>query len=277
MSSAPLFEFADLTTARVRPGVRLVVMDGQHSLWSEAVKALFVVKGIPATWVRFSSRDDELAHWTRTHNAPVAFFDDEPPRSQTSDIVTRAERCGGRPLLSDEPEERARQFGFLHEVAGEEGLGWSLRALAIGASLASEGSVSFSLPVGQYLARKYGVAAARLPSLEASVLAQLRRWADKLERGAREQPFFFGARLSAVDIFVAAGTLLLTPPRYALWGDQQNPDTESLVVREMKRAARFLADEYGPRVPPALIAHRDHLFQRVVREAIDVGVIGHPG
>jgi len=267
MSSAPIFECVDLETARARPGVRLVVMDGQHSLWSEAAKALFVAKGVPATWVRFSARDEELGRWTRTHNAPVAFFDDEPPRSHWSEIVVRAERCGGRPLLSDEPEERARQIGFLHEVAGEEGLGWSLRGLAIGASLASQGSASFSLPVGQYLARKYGVPPAQLPILHARVLDQLRRWASKLESAQGEAPFFFDERLSAVDIFVAASTLMLAPPGYSLWGDQQNPDTETVVVREMKRAAAFLADEYGPHLPAVLLAHRDRIFQRILRPA----------
>ena len=73
--------FVDFETARATPGLRLVTVAGVPSLWSEAAKAIFQIKQIPFVAVRLTIQDTEIRGWTGVNNAPVAMYDDEPPRS----------------------------------------------------------------------------------------------------------------------------------------------------------------------------------------------------
>lgn len=294
MTQTPLYEFVDLETARARRGLRLVVLGSGPSLWSEAAKALFLVKQVPAAWVSFTPGDERFKQWTGAHNAPVALYDDEPPRTHWSDILMLAERLGrraeqagvaaGPPLLAVDPDERASQIGLLHEVAGEDGLGWGLRALAVAESFASGGARSFSLRVATYLHRKYGEPSERLGAVRERVLAILHRLAERLRASeARHAAGLFGPHLGAVDIYVAASTLLVVPPRGWMppgWSASLPPGRNAQeaggeapagnpIANEMQKAALYLEQDIAPHVPPALIAHRDHVYrEHLYRDAL---------
>ncbi len=47
-------------------------------------------------------------------------------------------------------------MGLLNEIAGEDGIGWNARLAMIDATLKSDGKRGFPLPVGQFLAARYG-------------------------------------------------------------------------------------------------------------------------
>src|SRR3954464_1584346 len=73
--------FVDLAEARAARGVRMVVAGALPRPWGEAPKALFPGKGLPPPAGGFVRGAPEIAAWTGTHNVPVVFHDDEPPRT----------------------------------------------------------------------------------------------------------------------------------------------------------------------------------------------------
>ncbi|HET6284390.1 MAG TPA: hypothetical protein VFH73_25760 [Polyangia bacterium] len=244
-----------MATARSAQGVRLVVASALPSPWSEGAKALFRVKQIPAQLVRFARRDDELAAWTRTHNAPVAFYDDEPPRSGWAEILALAERLGGRQaLIPTSAAARVRLHGTAHELLGEGGLAWGTRLLMTHGSLASDGRESWPLPVAQYLAAKYGYAPEQVPAARArarEVLALLAKQLD--ESHAAGHTYLLGADVSALDLYLAT-TLTIVVPTAA----EECPGLSPA----LGPALAFLNQELGPDLPAALIAHRRMVLDR---------------
>ena len=116
-------EFIEFEEARRAPGLRMIVVPGIPSPWSEAAKGIFHLKKLPWKAVRLDARSDAMADWAKERSGPVAFFDDEPPRAAWGQILLLAERLAPRPaLLPADPSERARVFGLAHEICGEQGL-----------------------------------------------------------------------------------------------------------------------------------------------------------
>jgi glutathione S-transferase len=248
--------FVDLETARAGRGLRLVVAAAFPSPWSEAAKGLFRVKGVPVQLVRFKRElAAELAAWTGVRNVPIVLFDDEPPRAGWAEILALAERLGGKvSLVPDDQEMRIRLHGLLHELAGENGLGWSARLLMIDGSLVSGGTRGFPLPVAQFLAPRYGYAPERVPAARTRILeiATLfdRQLAASRAAGHRH---LLGEALSALDIYLAT---FLTPAVGITEADcpGMRPD--------LRPAFAHLWEEIGGSLPPALIEHRAYIFDR---------------
>ncbi|WP_437808714.1 hypothetical protein [Sorangium sp. So ce1078] len=178
-------EFVDVATARAARGVRMVASGMVPSPWSEAAKGLFRLQGVPVRVVRFSRDDAELAAWMRADNVPVVFHDDEPPRAHWAAITTLAARLGPPgALLPDDVGHRVRTVGLLHEIAGEEGLGWNARLLMIHGSMTSGGKRGFPLPVAHYLAARYGYSPAiDLDRVRARIATTLSALAARLDGG----------------------------------------------------------------------------------------------
>src|SRR5215470_6771373 len=84
-------EFVDIETAKTARGVRIVSSAVVPSPWSEAAKAVFAIAGVPFVVVRATPRDPAIFAWTRAHNVPVVFHDNEPARTIWSQIVTLAD------------------------------------------------------------------------------------------------------------------------------------------------------------------------------------------
>jgi hypothetical protein len=107
----------DLETARKASGLRLVVLADVPSPWSQAAKAIIELKGIDAVAVRMPLNDVAVRSWTGVHNAPVALYEDEPPRSGWAEILALAERLQPEPaLIPREPRERTLMHGLSHEL-----------------------------------------------------------------------------------------------------------------------------------------------------------------
>ena len=123
-----MLEFVDLEVARAARGVRMVTPGNVASPWSEAAKGLFRVVGIPVLVSRFDRKDEAQRAWTHAHNVPVVVFDDDPPRTVWSQILALAVRLGpAGALVPVELDRRLAVIGMLHEIAGEDGLGWNAR------------------------------------------------------------------------------------------------------------------------------------------------------
>ena len=244
-------KFVDLETARSMRGLRLVVMGGLPSLWSEAAKGLFQMKGIDFAAVRYRIGDQAVRDWTGVRNAPVAVFDDEPPRSQWHEILALAERLDDRvPLVPADPETRALMFGLSHEICSEMGLAWCARLLVLHQSFASNGARGFPLRAAQYLAPKYGYAPERVPTTRQRVLEILALLASQLGRSGHA--YFLGERPTALDVYASTALAMLAPL----------PHAECPMIPELRKAFDDLDEDLKRAVPAALLAHRQLMYQR---------------
>jgi glutathione S-transferase len=252
VSATDAIRHVDLETARVARGVRIVSASVLPSPWSEAAKGLFRLAGVPALVVRYARGDEATGAWMRAPNVPVVLHDDELPRASWSEIVSLAGRLDpSGALLPDEPGARARTMGLLHELAGEDGLGWNSRLVMIDLGLRTEGREGFPLRVSQYLAPRYGHrpgTGERAPERVRSGLALFAR--ALAESGG---PYLAGARPGALDVYLAA---FLTP---------LSPLTEADcpgILPPLLHAFTTLQAHLGDAVPAELAALRRTMLDR---------------
>jgi glutathione S-transferase len=248
-------EYVDLATARGAPGVRLVVSGLVPSPWSEAAKGLLRVARIPVLVVRRMRDATDVTAWTGADNVPVVFHNAEPARTNWAAITTLAARLAGPgALLPDDAPARAEVMGLIHEIAGEDGIGWNARLAMIDATLTSEGKRGFPLPIGQYLAARYGYSPDAARSMRSRIERQLQVLRDRLVgQKARGHAYLGGARLSALDIYVAT---FLTP--LSVISGEDCPALEPA----LRLAFGSAHDELGALVPPELASHRRMVFER---------------
>jgi len=249
--------FVDAATARATRGLRMVVLGMLPSPWSEAAKGLFRLRGVPALAVRLIPGDPDMAAWTGARNAPVALYEDQPPRTGWAEILALAERLGdpgAPPLVPPEPEARVRLYGLAHELAGEDGLAWCARLAMIDASFKSGGQRSFPLRAAQYLASRYGYAPERVPAARERVRGVLALFDAELARHRADgHRYLMGATVSALDVHLAT---FLTP--IAGLREEDCPS----IRPDFRRALDYLRDEEQVRIPPALLEHRALMFQQ---------------
>ena len=239
--------YVDLETAKSARGIRVVSSAIVPSPWSEAAKALFTLAKVPFVAVRAVPRDPAIAAWTAAHNVPVVFHDDDPPRTVWSQILALAARLGD--VLPRGLRERAATTGLIHEIAGEDGLGWNARLMMIHTSFTTNGERGFAVPAAKYLSAKYGYDAPRIPAARARAIEILAALGERLG-GAT---YFGGERPDALDAYVAT---VLTP--LAPIGEADCPDLQPAFRAGFTAAA----DELGAHVPPALTALRARMYER---------------
>jgi hypothetical protein len=247
-------QIVDVETARTARGLRLVILTDVPSPWSQAAKAILELKQIPALLVRKSARDQTVQAWTGVPNAPVAIYDDEPPRSGWADILELSERL--QPdvsLVPSDAELRVAMYGLSHELLGPGGLIWSARLFTIEDSLASEGKRGFSLPAAKFLGARYGYTPGCGPAAKAraiAILGVLRKQLLKAKQAGHD--YYLGSTPTALDIYSAAAinTVLQLP-------------AEQCPTRPAFRSAfEYMAAELGDALAPELVAHRDRVVAR---------------
>lgn len=243
-------EYVSVEEAIALPGLRMVVVSGVPSPWSEAAKGIFHVKGIPWTAVRLVYDSPQLKEWAG-RSAPVAFYDGEPPRTGWAEILLLAERIAPRPsLLPQDVAERALMFGLAHEICGEQGLAWSRRLQLIEAG--QRGAGGFHPKVAAYLGKKYGyspqagaAAAGRVADLLSMLAARLR--SQRLAGSG----YYVGTSLTAVDIYSATALALLRP----LPEDVCAMDPATRAAFEFREAATDAA------LDAILLEHRERVYR----------------
>ncbi len=243
-------DYVSLEEARAASGLRMVVVGGVPSPWSEAAKGLLHVKGIPWKAVRLDQSDAAMAAWTGQLGGPVAIYEDEAPRSGWAEILILAERLAPDPaMLPGDAAERALAFGLAHEICGEEGLGWMRRLQAVDAGLRGEGG--FPEPIARYLAGKYGYREGERARLDARVASLLRMLAARLH-AQREagSAYYVGDQLGAVDIYSATFMALLRPL----------PPEQCAIVEPMRAAFEWSDPSTAAALDPILLEHRDLVY-----------------
>jgi glutathione S-transferase len=243
--------WVEVNEARTLPGLRLVVSKGIPNPWSEGAKAVFDVKKIP--WIpvpqRVMGENAELREWTGQTSAPVAILDDEPPRTTWSAILQLAERLAPEPaLIPADADERARMFGYLHELCGELGFGWCRRLQMAHTALTNGSPLQ---PVGEYVGRRYGYGLQPQAEIEDRLRDLLRLFASQLRRqyGAG-RPFFIGTRLTALDLYWSTFATLIRPLR-----------AEVCPMYDESRHFYTMTDPaWLALVDPLLLEHRDRIY-----------------
>jgi glutathione S-transferase len=239
--------------------LRLVLSAGVPGPWGEAAKGLFFAKGIAYARVRQApgEANEELRAWTGHDNAPQAVYQDEPARVAWESLIFLAERLAEGPaLVPASPAERAQMFGLAHELAGENGLGWSRRLMMLHATLGLPASVlPEAHPVRvqvQGLARKYGYSPSAAQAAPARVAGILRLLSDQLaEQQRRGRRFLVGERLSALDIYWAAFAAMVSPL----------PESQCAMPAHMRALYELGDPALRSACSPELLAHRDFVYR----------------
>jgi glutathione S-transferase len=168
-------------------------------------------------------------------------------RTVWSQILALAARLGD--VLPRDLHDRVATTGLIHEIAGEDGLGWNARLMMIHAGFTTNGARGFAPPAAKYLAAKYGYEAERIPAARARAIEVLTALGERLG-GAT---YFGGDRPNALDAYVAT---FVTPLR-----EISEADCPSMQPA-MRAGFAPAADELGPHVPPSLVALRARMFER---------------
>jgi glutathione S-transferase len=244
-------QWVSLEEARDASGLRLVTVGGVPSPWGEAAKGVLHVKKIPFVATRLSDDRKGVFEWTGSKSAPVAVFDDEPPRTGWAEILLLAERLAPTPaLLPAGAADRALVFGLCHELSGEEGLGWSRRLAGVHAGLTGQGG--FAEPVARYLGDKYGYRGENGESAGQRVIDLLALFAGRL-RSQREagSDHLVGDALCAADLHLAAMMAMFGP-----LSDEDCPMPPALraAFETLDAATREALD-------PILFEHRDRIYR----------------
>ncbi|MFT6286375.1 MAG: hypothetical protein ACJA09_001123 [Alcanivorax sp.] len=242
-------EYLSVEEARSRSGLRLALTRGVPGPWSEAAKALFVLRGVDYLPVQQLAGDlnVELVDWTGHRNAPIALYNDEAPRVRWLELLDLAERLGsGESLVPDDREERIFMVGLINEIAGETGLAWNARILMFHASIQILGPDAANNPM--YAEYQYDAAAIEL---SVSKIEEFLGYLASHIEAQQEQGshFLVGARFSAADVYWAyfSNMLETLPP-------QQCPVSDGL--RGVWGVMAKSISGYDPKI----IEQRDRIF-----------------
>ena len=211
-STSPGPQFMTLDeAAAMKTGTRVTFAPGFPAVFSEALKNICFVKGVPLIRVvrphmgieksTGKDRQARLYELTSQTGLPTMFHNEERPRNVWSEQLALAERIGaaGTPsLVPDDVELRAEAFGLCAVVLGEDGMVWNMRNL-------------IDTPLG----RKYGYseeACAAAPSKVAAVISLIDRRLKAQEQCGSH--YLVGDALTAADIYWATMSIsiLLPPP-----------------------------------------------------------------
>ncbi len=257
-------EFVEVAEARKLSGLRLVLTLGVPGPWSEAAKGILYVKKIPYVRVRqeLGGPNPELTEWTAQATAPVAIWNDEPPRSTWIEQLFLAERLEPTPaLIPDNIEDRMLMFGYCNELCGEHGYGWSKRLMLLHAVLTDSGADESARAFATHMGNKYGYTREEAEAAPARVANIVTTLGSRLEQqhnnGSR---FFIGNQLSALDIYWATFAALIQPLPHELC--------------PMPDAFRAMYINTDPvvqsAVKPILLEHRDFIYHEYLELPIDL-------
>jgi glutathione S-transferase len=243
-------DYVSVAEARKLPGLRLALSAGTPGPWGEAAKALFKLRNVPFVPVRqhIMEANEELVAWTGHRNAPVAIWEDEPGVAGWIEILMLAERLGSGPsLLPADELERISVLGISAEICSPGGFGWERRLTLLGAGQRPQtGGPDF-------MSRAYGVRDGVVEPATERVIAILGGLSRLLERQrAAGSDYLVGHQLTAADVYWACFSQLIgpMPPRQCPMGD------------DMRAIYSHITPEIEAAVDPALLAHRDMVWQR---------------
>ena len=245
------YAFVDLEDARAAEGIRMSVVSGIPSPWSEAAKGILHMKRIDWKAVRHRPGDRDLQDWTGCDNAPVLAYGTESFISGWADILLFAERLAPEPgLLPRDPETRALTFGLSHELMGQDGLCWLRRLQLVHGGKRLQGKPRDH---ADYIGNKYGYRAEDIPRGRDRIIALLAMFSDILMRQkSRGSQYFMGDTPTAPDIYSAVSMALFAPL----------PENRCNMDPAIRTAFSMIDDATRENLSRALLDHRDMMYER---------------
>ncbi len=243
--------YLSIEEAKNHPGLRLVLTRGVPGPWSEAAKAIFNLRNVDYTPVtQIGGRDNpELVEWTGHRNAPIALFENEPPRVRWLEILDLAERLGSGPsLYPQDRQQRIEMVGLINEIAGERGLAWNARLLMLHAGIMAQGSEAAQK---NPMYAEYQYDANAIDELKRQIESFLQDFAGLIEmQRDNGSSYLVGSTLTAADVYWAYFSNMLEslPP-------EQNPMPDGL-----RQSWGVLAKSINS-YDPALIEQRNKIFK----------------
>lgn len=238
-------DYTSIETIRTLLGLRMAVLRGIPSPWSEAAKGIFHVKRLECVYGAQSDGDPDnaIAHYWGNSSVPVLLWNDDKPRSGWAEILILAERLtDSTPLIPDDAEARVDLFGVAHEICGEMGLGWSYRLVMTGDGQKG----AFPAGVTRYLAAKYGHNPVHANAARRRVISILRLLSRRLE----SQEFLIGDQFTAADIYWATFANLIIPL----------PEELMPTVPMIRQAYDCKDEEILVAISPRLRAHQRRIY-----------------
>lgn len=252
-------EYVSIEEARRARGLRLVIVQGLPSPWSQAAKTFFEFKGLSfliAPYVPFAE-NPRVVDWANEDSAPIAAWNAEKPAHSWIDILNLAERVKPEPsLLPADIAERRVILNWSADLCGTLGVGWN-RRLQMFASAMEDGSATAEV---RRLCAKYGYNRQDANSAGERIARSLRGLSAMLTRqAARGRYFFVGDSVSALDIYWVAFMNLIAPL----------PKAQCPIPDEWRES--FVAKDplVVEALSPALLSHRDRIFAEYWRDPIE--------
>jgi glutathione S-transferase len=255
-----MFEYRSFKEIVDHPGLRIVLVKGLPSPWGQAAKTIFEIKErdyVAAPWMP-GEPNAAIAAWGGEASAPLVVWQKEQPIHRWINILYLAERLAPQPsLIPTDAMRRALMFGLSHEICGELGLGWNRRIHMFAPAYASGHPPEAITRMGG----KYGYNEGDARMAGDRVAQSLNLLAGQLklqrERGSR---YFIGDRLTAVDIYWTAMSVLLDPlPK------------EDCPMMDGWRSAFALNDPIiKAALDPILLEHRMRTFRECFRNPMEL-------
>ena len=257
-------DFIEVAEARKTSGLRLVLSLGVPGPWSEAAKGILYVKKIPYARVRqeIGGENKELTEWTAQATAPVAIWNDEPPRSTWIEQLNLAERLQPSPaLIPDNIEDRMLMFGYCNELCGEHGYGWSKRLMLLHPVLTDADAKDSAQTFASHMGNKYGYNREEAEAAPERVATIVKTLGARLEQQhARGSQFLIGNQLSALDIYWSTFAALIQPLPHELC---PMPDAFRAMYTNTDSVVQAALN-------PALLEHRDFIYNEFLELPIDL-------
>ena len=250
-------QYKTIKEARAMPGTRLILTAGVPGPWGESAKAIFRLRAVDYVPVaqEIGGANEEQVAWTGIRNAPVVVHNEEKPRSGWAEILFLAERLGSGPsLLPADPLERALMFGISHELAGENGLGWTRRLMIVAGPI-EEGPSSPAYGFAKFFGDNYGYTPEAGRATERRCVDILTMLSTQLARQrAAGRRYLVGDALSAADIYWATFANLLDPL----------PDEKCPMSPEIRAMYGSSPPSVRSAASAELLAHRDFVCETAV-------------
>jgi glutathione S-transferase len=257
-----MIEYVEVDDAIALPGLRMVLTPTLPQPWSEAAKSILYLKRLPYIKVRQEpfGENRPLLRWTSQASAPVAVWNDEPPRSNWIDQLYLFERLAAEPrLIPADFDQRTLMFGLAREICGEQGYTWHTRHEVV-RKHAEAAPDAATRETFRAHGEKYGFT----PALGVTAVDKLTEILNKLTASLKAQRragsrYFIGDSLTALDIYWACHAVTLRPLPHDVC---PMPDAFRAVYTATHPKILAAAD-------PILFEHRDYIYQRYLELPIE--------
>ncbi|MDG1234536.1 MAG: glutathione binding-like protein [Pseudomonadales bacterium] len=245
-------DYLTIEQAKQESGLRLVLTRDVPGPWSEAAKAVLRWHGVDYQAAeQIGGRDNkELVEWTGHRNAPIALYNDEPPRVRWQEILDLAERLGnGTSLYPQDIDQRIKMVGIASEISNEGGMAWHARMLMLNVTYQAHGDAVFEK---NPMFLEYGFSEAAVITAIERIEQILGYLAETIKsQKAAGSIYLVGDSMTAADIYWACFSNMLEALPHEL-----NPMPNSL--RQGWGALAKGISGYDP----LLIEQRDAIFEK---------------